>query len=153
MYVKGWCHWELLYVYFFWERWLCFFNSSTWPDEYNSLFSKPQILLLIRLFFIEACRTLTSSQIHSPWLGDTEMTPAYGLSYRLASLRSLAGWLVRKPYTRVDFNPPVRDYEFGYRFPRRWFSVSLSIEVKPIIIWRTRWSYVKLYTRKNNFFC
>jgi hypothetical protein len=36
-----------------------------------------------------------------------------GLLYRPASLRSLAS-RYDKPYARVDFIPPVRDYEFGY---------------------------------------
>ncbi len=32
---------------------------------------------------------------------------------RLSCLRSLAG-LYDKPYARVNFNPPVKNYEFGY---------------------------------------
>ncbi len=48
---------------------------------------------------------LSCGQIHSPWLGDI-VDSGIRLSYRPASLCSLAG--------RQLF-PPVRDYEFGYR--------------------------------------
>ncbi len=30
------------------------------------------------------------------------------------SRAKIAGGPVRQPYARVDFSPPVRDYEFGY---------------------------------------
>jgi hypothetical protein len=49
-----------------------------------------------------------------------------GLLYRPASLRSLAS-RHDKPYARVDFFPPVRDYEFGYSRQPLESGITLSV--------------------------
>ncbi len=47
---------------------------------------------------------------------DQHRCPCIGLSFRPASLCIMSrGGPVRLPYAGVNFIPPVRDYEFGYR--------------------------------------
>ncbi len=58
---------------------------------------------------------VNSCQIHSPWLGGEKLTPCIGLSYRPDRLDRLAGLYDNPKYDEVNYIPPVRDYEFGYR--------------------------------------
>ncbi len=90
------------------------FNIWTISNEQNlsSTSGEPEFFAQYFFEILASAEQACNSQIHCPWMADI-VDSAKGLLYR--GLRSQPGGPVRQPYAAVNFIPPFKDYEFGYR--------------------------------------